>query len=118
MHAFGYARQRLRGARYLKEKFEIFVIRRNEEGSTFSAHVQIDNLHNVHKGFVFLILDVSAPPARSPRRLCRNLRGFFLQCRLSRRYNDWEQLTTGIAAETMLSVVIYVLRVSISLFCG
>ncbi len=45
---------------------------------TFGTHAEIDCLHNIHKCLVLLILHVGSPPARSPSRLCCNLRRFFL----------------------------------------
>jgi hypothetical protein len=89
---------------------------RTARGRTFRAHAEIDCFYDVHEGLVFLVLDVGPPPARRPSRVCCDLRGFFLGMCEDEVGEKMIKCTAAIADETILSVVIYVFRVSISLF--
>ena len=86
---------------------------------TFSTHAQVDSLHYIHERLILLILDIRTPPAGRPRRLTCDLGRFLLEPPLCLLICDMIMTrTTAVAVDMMLSVVMYVLRVSISLFWG
>jgi len=86
---------------------------------TLCTHTEVHSFHYVDKGFVLLVLDIRATPARGTSGLYSNLRRFFLQSPLaSVCHSPRVGLTAAVAEDTMLSVMIKVLSASISLFCG
>lgn len=88
---------------------------------TLRAHAQVYRLDDIHEGLILLILDIGAAPAGGSCRLRGDLRRLFLGGRvrvISRGRTICHSRTTAAAVDMMLSVVMYVLSVSISLFCG
>ena len=93
------------------------------EDDTFCTHTQINALNNIHKRFILLILYIPPSPTRYTRCLTCDFWWFFLFRRCDEAISRYERegkgrRTTAMFVETMLSVVIYVFKVSISLFWG
>lgn len=88
---------------------------------TLGTHAEIYCLDNVDKRFVFLVLDICSSPANRTSGLGCDLRRLLLNIDV-RVENKPRKIrlrrTAAMDVETMLSVVIYDFKVSISLFWG